>query len=278
MLLDIQDIVFVYRMKNPEDIKWHTRHHSHHTRQFELHYFIGGEGHFRIGGTLHAVKPGSLFICPPRSPHAVETRNEEDPISYYAVLFTLSGTSDADELEALLYGASAKPSKDIGRNHRFFFEELKERSRAASPIRRQAAIYQLISFLYLIGDGNVPLGEPGNVHLEKALDMMQEKVYDRLRLPEIADQLGITESYMIRLFRKKLNITPMKYFTRLKVEAAAALLSDTPLAVYEIADRLNFYSEYHFSRVFKHYTGSAPTVYRNEQYHRRHESGEIVNE
>ena len=122
------------------------------------------------------------------------------------------------------------------------------------------------------------MGEPGNVHLEKALDLMQEKVYERLRLPEVAGELGITESYMIRLFRRKLNITPMKYFTRLKVEAAAALLSDTPLAVYEIADRLNFYSEYHFSRVFKHYTGSAPTVYRKEQYHRRDETGETVYE
>ena len=278
MLLEIQDIVFVYRMKNPEDIKWHTRHHSHHARQFELHYFIGGEGHFRVGGTLHSVRPGSLFLCPPRIPHAVETAKDEDPISYYAVLFTLLEVPESEELEALLYSASGKPTRNIGRNHRFFFEELKERSRAVSAVRRQAAVYQLISFLYLIGDGSVPVGEPGNVHLEKALDLMQEKVYEKLRLPEVADQLGITESYMIRLFRKKLNITPMKYFTRLKVEAAAALLADTPLAVYEIADRLNFYSEYHFSRVFKHYTGSAPTIYRHEQYHRRHESGELVDE
>ena len=265
-------------MKNPEDIKWHTRHHTHNTRQFELHYFIGGEGHFRIGGTLHAVYPGSLFLCPPRIPHAVAALNDEDPISYYAILFTLADIPEASELEALLYNSSAKPSKDIGMNYRFFFEELKERSRSASAARRQAAIHQLISFLYLIGDGNLPSGEPGNVHLERALDMMQEKVYGKLRLPDVAEQLGITESYMIRLFRRKLNITPMKYFTRLKVEAAAALLADTPLAVYQIADRLKFYSEYHFSRVFKHYTGSAPTVYRKEQYHRRETTGETIHD
>jgi transcriptional regulator GlxA family with amidase domain len=127
------------------------------------------------------------------------------------------------------------------------------------------------------GDGSVPTGEPGNVHLERALDIMQETgVREHCGFRTWPEQLGITESYMIRLFRKKLNITPMKYYTRLKVEAAAALLADTPLAVYEIADRLNFYSEYHFSRVFKHYTGSAPTVYRNEQYQRRRKAGEIT--
>ena len=272
MFVRIQDVVFVYRMKDDEDIKWHTRHHSHDARQFELHYFIGGDGHFRVGGTLHAVESGSLFVCPPRTPHAVEALNKEDPISYYAVLFTVEDRPEAGDLLSLLYQACSMPPKNIGRNYRFFFEELKERSRAASDVRRRSAMHQLISFLYLLGDGNVPTGEPGNIHLEKALDLMQDRVYDTLRLPDVAEKLGITESYMIRLFRRKLNITPMKYYTRLKVEAAAALLVDTPLAVYEIADRLHFYSEYHFSRVFKHYTGSAPTLYRKEQYHRRRET------
>jgi len=278
MLIDIDDIVFVYRMRDAEDIKWHTRHHSHRSRQFELHYFIGGEGHFRAGGTVHAVRPGSLFVCPPRTPHAVDARNPADPISYYAILFTLEDVPDADELEALLSAASSRPPKHIGRNYRFFFEELKDRSRSSSEIRKKSALHQLLSFLYLLGEGEVPAGEPGNVHLEKALDLMQENVYQQIRLPQIAERLGITQSYVIRLFRRKLNITPMKYYTRLKVEAAAALLADTPLAVYEIADRLKFYSEYHFSRVFKHYTGSAPTVYRKEQYHRRGRTGEIIHD
>lgn len=278
MLINLHEIVFVYQLKNAEDIKWHTRHHSHQVREFELHYFIGGEGHFRVGGTLHTVRPGSMFVCPPRIPHAIEARNSDDPISYYAVLFSIEDSPDSDELEALLYAATSRPPKNIGRNYRFFFEELKERSRSASSVRRKAALHQLISFIYLISDGDIPLGEPGNVHLEKALDLMQDKVFDKLRLPEVAEKLGITESYMIRLFRKKLNITPMKYYTRLKVEAAAALLVDTPLAIYEIADRLNFYSEYHFSRVFKHYTGSAPSMYRSEQYHRRKPAGETRNE
>jgi len=275
MLIDLQNIIFVYQLKNAEDIKWHTRHHSHLMRQFELHYFIGGEGHFRVGGTLHNVRPGSLFVCRPEIPHAIEAVTDEEPVTYYAVLFTVPDSPETADLVEILNNTAARP-KNIGRNYRFYFEELKERSRSVSPVRRRSALYQFISFLYLIGDDDVPLGEPGNLHLEKALDLMQEKVYGRLRLPDVADKLGITESYMIRLFRKKLNITPMKYYTRLKVEAAASLLADTHLAVYEIADRLNFYSEYHFSRVFKYYTGSAPTMYRKEQYHRREFTGETV--
>jgi len=274
-MIKLRDIIFVYQLKNAEDIKWHTRHHSHQSKEFELHYFIGGEGHFRVGGALHTVSPGSLFVCPPRLPHAIEARKNDNPISYYAVLFRIE---EMGELEALLYNAGTKPPRNIGRNYRFFFEELKERSLSSSSMKRQAALHQLISFLYLIGDGDIPRGEPGNIHLEKALDMMQDEVYGRIRLPDLAGKLGITQSYLIRLFRKKLNITPMKYYTRLKVEAAASLLADTSLAIYEIADRLNFYSEYHFSRVFKHYTGTAPSLYRNEQYHHRSPTGAFQND
>jgi len=275
MFIKLRDIVFVYQLKSAEDIKWHTRHHSHQPKEFELHYFIGGEGHFRVGGTLHTVSPGSLFVCPPRLPHAIEARKNDNPISYYAVLFQIE---EMRELEALLYNAGTKPPRNIGRNYRFFFEELKERSLSSSSMKRQAALHQLISFLYLMGDGDIPRGEPGNIHLVKALDMMQDEVYGRLKLPDLAVKLGITESYLIRLFRKKLNITPMKYYTRLKVEAAASLLADTSLAIYEIADRLKFYSEYHFSRVFKHYTGTAPSLYRNEQYHHRSPTGAFQND
>lgn len=275
-MIILHDIVFVYRMEDPGDIRWHTRHHTHQNRQFELHYFIGGEGHFRIGGTLHAVSPGELFICPPRIPHAVVARDSDDPISYYAVLFTLEENELEDkELSDLLYRACTFPLKNIGRNYRFFFEELKERSRSGSINRQKAALHQLISFLYLIADGELPHKEPENIHLEKALDIMQENVFEQLQLQDICEKLQITDSYLIRLFRQKLNITPMKYFTRLKVEAGAALLADTPLPVYEIAERLKFYSEYHFSRVFKNYTGSAPTIYRKEQYQRSRKNKDL---
>lgn len=279
MFVSIQDVVFVYRLTNETDIKWHSRLHSHPDGQFELHYFISGSGTFRAGPVSTQAQPGSVFICPPNVPHSVEAGKWSCPVTYYAILFTLDCGADesaeAHQFERLLYSAARKPVH-IGRSYRFFFEELKEYSRSPSAARRQAALYQIVSFLYLMTDGGLAAKEPSSVHLEKALDLMQDHIFDRLRLADIAGELKITESYIIRLFRTKLNTTPMKYFTRLKVEAAAAMLTGTALAVYEIADRLRFYSEYHFSRVFKRYTGMAPTVYRSQQYHRQTDTGEQI--
>ena len=64
-----------------------------------------------------------------------------------------------------------------------------------------------------------------------------------------------------------MKITPMKYFTKLKIEAASYMLTNTDQNINSIAEKLNFYSEFHFSRVFKQYTGFAPGVYRKNYVH-----------
>ena len=54
-----------------------------------------------------------------------------------------------------------------------------------------------------------------------------------------------------------------------KIEAATYMLTNTNLHIHSIAEKLNFYSEFHFSRVFKQYTGFAPTVYRKNYVHNK---------
>jgi PAS domain S-box-containing protein len=55
----------------------------------------------------------------------------------------------------------------------------------------------------------------------------------------------------------------MKYFTRIKVEAAAAQLMNSDKLLATIAEDLNFSSAAHFSKTFKQYMNISPTQYRN---------------
>ena len=100
--------------------------------------------------------------------------------------------------------------------------------------------------------------------MERALRIMQNNITNDLDLEDIAARLGLSKSYFIRLFRQKMKTTPMKYFMKLKIEAAGAMLTSTDRPLLIIAQDLNFYSEFHFSRVFKKYTGAAPSVYRRQ--------------
>jgi len=63
-----------------------------------------------------------------------------------------------------------------------------------------------------------------------------------------------------------MNATPMKYLLNLKMEAATSLLLNTDLLIKEVAWKLGFSSQYHFSRAFKTFSGSSPIDYRSNYF------------
>ncbi|MBN1648669.1 MAG: helix-turn-helix domain-containing protein [Spirochaetales bacterium] len=270
--MNILDVVFVYQMKEEAELRWHGRFHHHGKNEYEAHYFLQGSGSFLNSGKTYTISPGVLFITNPGENHSILLGNRENPLTYYAVLFSVE-KEDEEVYSLLQHDMTADRIYQIGSNYRFFFEELKERGMSRDKLLNRAASHQFVSFLYLMAARNYSFhyGDETNQHIEKALRIMQSNIFNDLQLQDIALKLDLNESYFIRLFRTRMKTTPKKYYTRLKIEAAASMLISTELAVYEIADRLLFYSEFHFSRVFKQYTGKAPTVYR--ETYRQHLGG-----
>ena len=263
MQISINDTVFVYLLQDDDQIRWHSRTHSHSGCEYELHYFIQGEGSFRNAGETWSLNPGSLFLCAPGEIHTVIPASKVDPISYYAILFSTDGNDS--EFNSLLDGLlSHKRYYQVGTNYRFFFEELKDKFMSHNRARVNSGIHQFISFLYMLtdGSGGFHYGDSNNSHIERALRIMQRNVFSRLTLEDLAEKLKLNKSYFIRLFSRKMNTTPMKYFTKLKIEAASSMLLSTPQPIYEISERLCFYSEFHFSKCFKQYKGLPPSEYR----------------
>ena len=260
--MKIRDAVFVYQMRNENEIHWHGRYHQHTETEYELHYFLQGNGEFLNGPVLYTINPGTLFLTSPSIHHEIRAKNLNSPITYYAILFSVE-PEEVEVLKLLQRDIRRASRYAIGTNYRFFFEEMREKGMTKNENLRRSAAHQLISFLYLLSEGK-PSSFSGedSVHLERSLRYMQNNVLGTITLKDIARHLSLTESYFIRLFRRRMNTTPMKYYTRLKVEAASAMLAGTNLSVKEIAAQLFFYSEFHFSRVFKQYTGLAPSYYR----------------
>ncbi len=254
--MEIIDAIFVYQMHEKQELLWHQRMHSHEEGSFEIHYFVSGSGTFTNGNIWYTITPGSLFVTSDETEHSI-TSDEGANLTYYATLIS------CPEQKALFTKLESKHPLHIGTNWRFFFEEVRDKALSTKEELRLSSCHQLLGFLYNLLAGSVSERTTGShVRLEKAIRYMQRHVFDNLCLSQIASHVGLDPSYFVRLFKKRMNTTPMKYYSSLQLEAARALLTSGDLSIKEIAGKLQFCSEFHFSKQFKASTGSSPSLYR----------------
>lgn len=255
------DVVFVYHLRDPRQIAWHGRDHDHGPGLYELHYFVAGAGSFRNGSSLRSIGSGSLHLTPPGLRHQILATEAGNPITYYALLVDASGDPDLAELLDCL--CAAAPARNVGQGYRFFFADLLEKRSSGDPALENSARHALFAFLYELASGKGPsLGACDNVHVEKALAIMQARIGKGLDLDVLASKLGLSREHFCRLFSSRMGIPPMRYFAKLTAEAARAMLSSTGLRIGEISARLGYENQFSFCRAFKRATGMHPTEYR----------------
>lgn len=79
---------------------------------------------------------------------------------------------------------------------------------------------------------------------------------------DLAAMAGLSVSQFERRFRTAFGVSPRQYLIRIRVEAAARLLSGTDRTVSEIALECGFHDHAHLSRSFRRLMQDTPTRYR----------------
>lgn len=101
------------------------------------------------------------------------------------------------------------------------------------------------------------------------LELITKYIEDSIQDPSLsntslANQAGISEVYLRKLFVTHCGTTPKQYILRLRLDKARQLLLNAPYTVTAIAQECGFSSVYHFCRCFKQSTGKTPTQYALE--------------
>ena len=98
----------------------------------------------------------------------------------------------------------------------------------------------------------------------KSLKYIHTNINNYITIGDLASLSYVSEDHFIRLFKKELNQTPIKYINAKKIEKAQLLLLTTDLSVRNIAMDLAMDNISYFNKIFKQYIGKTPLEYRKQ--------------
>jgi AraC family transcriptional regulator len=97
---------------------------------------------------------------------------------------------------------------------------------------------------------------------QQAIDYINAHLDGKPSLNAIANELGMSQYYFCRLFKRSTGMTAHQYLTQQRVERAKQLLRGTKMTITEIALECGFTHQSHFAKYFRQSTGVTPNQFR----------------
>ena len=102
----------------------------------------------------------------------------------------------------------------------------------------------------------------GSTHVGRAKDYIRKHYREKLYLKDIAENIGISPTYLSRRFKEETGVELQNYIVDRRVDRAAELLLYSDLELSDIAEYVNFPGQSYFGKVFKSRKGMSPNAYR----------------
>lgn len=102
--------------------------------------------------------------------------------------------------------------------------------------------------------------------LRRALAWIGSAGHEAVDLPALAHAAGVSPAQLVKLFKRHLGTTPIRYLWETRTRRGAQLLRETGLTVGEVAYRCGFQTPFHFSRWVRELYGKAPRELRAQAW------------
>lgn len=96
----------------------------------------------------------------------------------------------------------------------------------------------------------------------KVADYIQNHFREDINVENLAKIAHLSESQFHRNFKKIFKTSPLNYITKVRLNSACYELRTTDKSIFNIAIDHGYYDNSHFAKVFKHYVGQSPGLYR----------------
>ncbi|MCW2259641.1 MULTISPECIES: AraC family transcriptional regulator [Sphingobacterium] len=245
---------------------------------FQIVYVVRGEGKQWVNDHVAAYESGDLLLMIPEDKYSfdVETTTEFLFIKFnnFYLHEKKIGTESIHRLEYILNNISLKIGCIINsENDREFVELL---TRAITEENNNRKLYgneivqQLINTLIMVIARNIAIYLPGKIKeytdtkVGDILQYIQCNIYapEQLRLEIMASNLGFSDTYISRFFKKHTNETIQQYITHYRMSLIENRLKHSNMRIGEIAFEFGFSDESHLNKFFRKQKNLAPSEFR----------------
>ncbi|MBQ8588411.1 MAG: response regulator [Clostridia bacterium] len=101
-----------------------------------------------------------------------------------------------------------------------------------------------------------------NITINKAKEFIMENYSKDILLEDVANHVFLSPAYLSRIFKKCVGESFSSYLFSIRINRAKALLKNSNLRVYEIAEKVGIQTPKYFFKLFKDHTGLTPSEYR----------------
>ena len=242
----------------PSDFNMHT-HES-----YELYYFVGGNGIYRVEGTPYPLEEGDILIMRPAEAHYIDITDNK-PYTRLSVNFKANLFSYIDPDGKLLAPFNGRK---IGTFNRYRAENFKSDAYSVfiknimtdSPDRRVQTITNLLP---LLNEIYLAFGSVTETEINKPLDSriisyINRHISEDITLDAICEKFYISKTHLCRIFKKATASTVGEYITvKRLVNARQLILSGTPPTKAYLQCGFRDYSV--FYRAYKKKYGISPS-------------------
>ena len=237
--------------------------------QYLIHYVVNGECFFEINNKKYVVEKDHIFVIFPGYLVDYYFFDADRTLSISWVFF------DGKEAEKLISGAGISldnpvmkvlPQFDITPIVLSSIKLLQ--SEIKSFARVKSYLYQMFANLqdsYLQQNFHkTKMKVDTHVLVQKAINHIEYNYMRPITVNQISKDISIHRTYLFKLFKKHLRMSPEEYLIWYRMKKASELLKTTSLLIKEVAGNVGIADIYYFSSLFKRTFGLSPSRYRNQ--------------
>ena len=254
-----------------------TKVHKRTSTDYELDYYLGGNRQMSINGKSFTVGNGSVVFRRP-----VDFTVSSGAYNCYTLTLDFSnkkqnlyGIYDRNRSETSMqeicnnplidmiphHFISGHPSDYIKLYNKLCYNIQNVNSQESNEILLNQLLFLILSDVCHTLNHQTE-SNPESKILTETCKYIQENFHKNITIKELANNVSLSPSYFLKMFKKNANTTPTEYIISIRLSNAKQLLIESNLTVAQIAELCGFNDASYFSYYFRRRFGMKPSEYR----------------